>query len=77
MPRPFLRKIIMRLPEALRVSEPDPVAMVIGLDLNANVVHNLQDHTGHYHTVTSVNEEDGYLWLGSLTQPYVARIAVP
>jgi len=77
MPRPFLRKIIMRLPEALRVSEPDPIALVIALDHDGNVVHNLQDHTGHYHTVTSVNDADGYLWLGSLTQPYVARIPVP
>lgn len=77
MPRPFLRKMIMRLPAALRVSEPDPVALVIALDHSGNVVHNLQDHTGHYHTVTSVNEADGYLWLGSLIQPQVAAIAVP
>ena len=77
MPRPFLRKIIMRLPATLRVSEPDPIALVIGLDHDGNVVHNLQDHTGRYHTVTSVNEADGCLWLGSLTQPYVARIPVP
>jgi len=77
LPRPFLRKIVMRLPEALRVSEPDPIAMVIAIGLDGEVVHNLQDHTGHYHTVTSVNEAEGYLWLGSLTQPYVARIALP
>jgi len=77
MPRPFLRKMIMRLPAALRVTEPDPIALVIALDHDGNVVHNLQDHTGHYHTVTSVNEADGYLWVGSLTQPYVARIPVP
>jgi sugar lactone lactonase YvrE len=77
MPRPFLRKIIMRLPEALRVSEPDPIALVIALDHEGNVVHNLQDHTGHYHTVTSANEADGYLWLGSLVQPCLARIPLP
>jgi sugar lactone lactonase YvrE len=77
MPRPFLRKIIMRLPEALRVSEPDPLALVIALDHSGEVVHNLQDHSGHYHTVTSVNEADGYLWLGSLIQPHAARIPVP
>lgn len=77
MPRPFLRKIIMRLPEALRVREPDPLALVIALDHNGDVVRNLQDHTGHYHSVTSVNEADGYLWLGSLIQPQVASIAVP
>jgi sugar lactone lactonase YvrE len=77
MPRPFLRKIIMRLPEALRVSEPDPIALVIALDHDGNVVHNLQDHTGHYHTVTSVNEADSYLWLGSLVQPCLACIPLP
>ena len=77
LPRPFLRKIILRLPEAMRVSEPDPIGLVIALDHDANVVHNLQDHTGHCHTITSVNEEDGYLWLGSLTEPHVARLPVP
>ena len=62
---------------ALRVSEPDPLALIIALDHNGDVVHNLQDHSGHYHTVTSVNEADGYLWLGSLIQPHAARIPVP
>jgi sugar lactone lactonase YvrE len=77
MPRPFLRRLIMRLPAALRESEPAPIALVIALDHDGDVVHSLQDHTGHYHTVTSVNEAEGYLWLGSLTQPYIARIALP
>lgn len=77
LPRPFLRKIIMRLPEAMRVSEPDPMGLVIALDHDAKVVHNLQDHTGHCHTITSVKEEGGYLWLGSLTEPHLARIPVP
>ncbi len=77
MPRPFLRKIIMRLPEPLRVSEPEPIGFVIALDHDGNVVHNLQEHTGHYHTITSVNEAGGYLWLGSLIQPCVARIPAP
>lgn len=77
LPRPLLRTIIMRLPEKLRVTEPDPIALIIAIGLDGEVVHNLQDHTGHYHTVTSVNEADSYLWLGSLTQPYVARVAVP
>jgi len=53
------------------------MAWVIGLDANGKVVHNLQDFTGRYYTVTSVNEEDGYLWLGSLAAPGVARILSP
>ena len=77
LPWPFLRKVILRLPEAMRVSEPDPMGLVIALDYEGNVIHNLQDHTGHCHTITSVKEEDGYLWLGSLHEPHVARIRVP
>lgn len=77
MPSPFLRRLIMRLPATLRVSEPEPIALVIAVDHDGNVVHSLQDHTGHYHTVTSANEAEGYLWLGSLTQPHVARIPLP
>lgn len=78
LPRPFLRMVIMRLPEAMRVSEPDPMGLVITLDYDAKVVHNLQDHTGHCHTITSVKEEGGYyLWLGILTEPHVTRIPVP
>ena len=77
LPRPFLRKVILRLPEALRVSEPDPMGLVIALDYDAKVIHNLQDHTGHCHTITSVKEVSGYLWLGSLTEPHVARLPVP
>jgi len=44
---------------------------------SGDVVRNLQDHSGHYHTVTSANEADGCLWLGSLIQPHAARIPVP
>jgi strictosidine synthase len=77
LPNPFLRKVILRLPEALRVSEPDPVGLVIALDYDAKVIHNLQDHTGHCHTITSVKEVDGYLWLGSLTEQHVARLPIP
>lgn len=77
LPRPFLRKLILRLPESLRVSEPDPMAWIIALNHNGEVVHNLQDHSGRYYTVTSVNEADGYLWLGSLTAHSVARVSSP
>jgi len=44
---------------------------------SGDVVHNLQDRSGHYHTITSVNEADGCLWRGSLIQPRAARIPVP
>ena len=77
LPNPFLRKVIMRLPESLRVSEPEPMGWIIAVDLSGVVVHNLQDHTGRIYTVTSVNEFDESLWLGSLTAPNIARLPVP
>lgn len=77
LPKPFLRKVILRLPEALRVSAPDPMAWVIALNTKGEVVHNLQEHSGLHYTVTSVNEAGGYLWLGSLSAPSVARMPIP
>lgn len=77
LPRPFLRKLILRLPKPLRVSEPDPMAWIIALNHRGEVVRNLQDHSGRHYTVTSVNEADGYLWIGSLTAHNVARVLSP
>lgn len=45
----------------------------VGLGLNAEVVHNLQDTAAAYSSITSANECDGSLFLGSLTMPAVAR----
>lgn len=74
---PFLRKVMWRMPDFLK---PKPVrhAFVLGLDLEGNVVHNLQ-HVGpdSFSPITSVEEANGYLYLGSLTQPALARIPVP
>ncbi len=65
--KPFLRKVIARLPESLTaVKEPAPFGMVIGLDLNGNVMHSFQDSTGGIHSITSVNEYNRMLYIGSL-----------
>ncbi|RJP44837.1 MAG: SMP-30/gluconolactonase/LRE family protein [Desulfobacteraceae bacterium] len=77
LPIPFLRKVILRLPESLRVSAPEPMAWIIALNSAGEVVHNLQEHNGRHHTVTSINEADEHLWLGSLTAPSVARMPIP
>ena len=45
----------------------------VGLGLNAEVVHNLQDTAAAHSSITSANECDGSLFLGSLTMPAVAR----
>ncbi len=72
--KPFLRKLIWRLPEFLK---PGTVrhATVLGLDLDGNVIHNFQHKGGKsYSPVTSAEEANGYLYLGSLSQPAFARL---
>jgi hypothetical protein len=47
-------------------------AMILGLGVNGDVKYNFQDSTGHVFTITSVNEFDGKLYLGSIAMHSVA-----
>ena len=76
-PKPFLRKIVFRLPLFM---QPAPVrhGFVLGIDGKGNVIHNLQDpDLESYSPITSVEEENGVLYLGSLIYPGLARIKRP
>lgn len=75
-PKPFLRKVVMRLPGFLR---PKPVqySFVVGIDEDGSIVHNLQDPEGAYAPITSVQEEDGMLYFGSIIESAFARFPVP
>jgi sugar lactone lactonase YvrE len=75
--RPFLRKVAYRLPMWFQ-PQPAPHAFALGLSLDGRVTHNLQ-HVGpeSFHPITSVEEVDGKLYLGSLTQPSFAVMDVP
>jgi sugar lactone lactonase YvrE len=75
--KPWMRKLALRLPEVL---QPKPVmhAFVLGLNAEGKVIHNLQDASaGAYAPITSVEQEGEWLYLGSLTQPSIARIKAP
>jgi hypothetical protein len=48
--------------------------MVVGYDTAGKVVANLQDSTGHYGSISSVNEFDGKLYLGSIRMTAVGRL---
>jgi sugar lactone lactonase YvrE len=63
-PRPFLRKVVLRLPAAL---QPAPIrhGLVVELDREGNPVRSLHDPTGEVALVTSVMERDRRLYLGS------------
>jgi hypothetical protein len=72
-----VRKIILRLPEALQPA-PDRHGFVLGIDGAGRVIHNLQDSSPEsFSPITSVEEKNGVLYLGSLTYPGFARISAP
>jgi len=76
-PYPFLRKLMLRFPSALR-PKAQPYALVLGVDFDGNVVANLQDPSpGCFAPITGVTEHDGFLYLGSLHQREIARLPVP
>ena len=74
LPRPFLRKVIVRLPSFLQPA-PQRYGFVIGLSPEGHVTQNLQDPSGgHYAMVSSALERDGTLYLGSLWEDSVGRV---
>ena len=74
--RPFLRKVVMRLPEVM-LPAPDNYGFVLGLNTDGRVVHNLQDPSGSFAQISSVEEHDGQLYLGSLVEESIGRIPAP
>jgi sugar lactone lactonase YvrE len=74
--RPWLRKIIDRIPSALQ-PKPKRHAFVLGVDADGNVVHNLQDADGARFSMTSSAEQVGdWLYVGSVSEPNWGRIRV-
>lgn len=74
LPLPFLRKLVWRLPRALQPA-PAQHGMVLGLSLDGQVRHNLQDSgPGAFAPITSARQGPEHLYFGSLTQPSMARL---
>ncbi len=71
LPRPWLRAITHRLPEAVK---PKPLrhGMILGYDESGSLAHNLQDSSGRIAITTSARLHEGRLFVGSLTDPHVA-----
>ena len=74
---PWLRRAIARLPEWIQPA-PRRYGHVVGLDGEGRVRCSLQHPSGErFAIITSVQERDDWLYLGSLTEPALARIRVP
>jgi sugar lactone lactonase YvrE len=75
-PRPWLRKLIHRIPVALQ-PKPTRHPFVLGLDASGKVVHNLQDSDGiEFSHTTSVEQVGDWLYIGSLAEPKWGRIRI-
>lgn len=75
---PLIRKMISRLPGRVQnrlAFSPIKHAFVLGFDLDGKLVANLQHLAADaYAPITSVEEHGPWLYLGSLTQPSIARL---
>jgi len=76
LPRPFLRKVLVRLPEAV-LPKPRNYGFVIHLDGDGSVVDVLQDPEGRFAQITSVEQVGGHLYFGSLAEDAIGRMTVP
>ncbi|MFN0169827.1 MAG: SMP-30/gluconolactonase/LRE family protein [Bryobacteraceae bacterium] len=68
----FPRKVMARLPRRLIEGQSRRYSWVVGVDAAGRIVSNLQD-PGGWGSVTSVNEFDGKLYLGSIATDFVGR----
>ena len=70
--KPFVRKIVQRLPAFMR---PKVVAygMVLAIDEQGDVLHNLQAPSGAVYATTGVSETDDAIYVTSLTAPFLAK----
>lgn len=73
--KPFLRKVVMRLPDFLRPA-PDLSSHVIAFNGDGNILMNMQDPDAKYPTLTGALETQEYLYLTTLygsTLPAIAK----
>ncbi len=75
--KPFIRKVVSRLPAFLRSRLAVQFTWVLGIDLQGNVIYNLQADDIPYSTITSVNEFDDVLYFGSIGMDTVGYIPIP
>ncbi|MBX7168692.1 MAG: SMP-30/gluconolactonase/LRE family protein [Pirellulales bacterium] len=72
-----LKNALVKLPSALW-PQPERYGLVVALDEQGQLVRTLQDPTGEQvWQVTSVNERDGAIYLGTLTGDRINRVVLP
>jgi sugar lactone lactonase YvrE len=70
--KPFLRKVIQRMPAFVRPGVK-PYGHILAIDENGTVLNSLQDPNGAYPATTGAWETEDYLFVSSLTAAIMAR----
>ncbi|VAV88913.1 hypothetical protein MNBD_ALPHA06-1115 [hydrothermal vent metagenome] len=71
--KPFLRKVVMRLPNRFKPA-PLPYGMVVNFGFDGHILNQLQDPKGGYPTTTgALDAGDGWLYITSLSAGSLAR----
>jgi sugar lactone lactonase YvrE len=73
-PHPWAKNLMARLPRAVW-PRPRPYGLVLTMDETGQIVSSRHDPAGaHLRTVTSVQEHDGFIYMGSLTNDRIGRL---
>jgi sugar lactone lactonase YvrE len=75
--KPWLREILMRLPEAVRKVELPKVGWVVAISPKGLLKYSLKDTTGRCYSITSANDLNGSLLMGSIEMDHVCRLSLP
>jgi len=78
MEHPWIRRVAARLPLAWFAGAAPRYGFVLGMNVNADVVANLQDPSGrHYAGISCVVRHDDRLYFGSLLEDSVGALPYP
>ncbi|WP_435356772.1 SMP-30/gluconolactonase/LRE family protein [Emticicia sp. SJ17W-69] len=75
LPYPFLRKLILRIPQPEQ--KKHPYGFILGFDSSGKLIHNLQDPTGGYSGITNVVPFQNKLYLGSINEKSIGIYELP
>lgn len=76
-PYPFLKSQMSKLPKFLW-PQPKPYGLVLALNEQGEIIQSLHDPIGeHLKEITSAQEYNGYLYLGSLSNDRIGKYKLP
>jgi hypothetical protein len=75
--KPLVREMLMRLPEFVRRVELPTVGWVVAIDTQGRLKYSIRDSTGRCYSITSANDLNGSLLMGSIVMNHVCRLSLP